>query len=210
MVDSQIHPNGVTMPALLQIFESVPREVFLPDNLQSVAYNDEDIALGEGRFMLEPSVHARMIQAAQPQPGDIALDIGCGTGYSTAVLSTMVSTVVALESSDKLLTQARAHWTAMGVCNVVMIDHALKKGAPEQGPYNIIMFNGAVAQVPRDIVSQLAPDGRLIAVVKKPGNTMGEVTVARHLGEGRFASHSLFNAATPYLKGFEPTKSFSF
>lgn len=210
MVDCQIHTSGVVSEAVLAAFETVPRELFVPKNLQKVAYTDEDISMGEGRFLLEPAVHAKMVQAAALKPTDVVLDIGCGTGYSAAILSSMATTVVAVEECQKWLGAAEKVWQDLGVCNVVSFNGKLTKGSPEHAPFDAIFINGAVSEIPENIVAQLAPDGRLVTVIKAPGETMGRAVIVQSLGAGQFSSYNLFSAGSPYLPGFAPKPAFTF
>ena len=210
MVDCQIHTDGVILPEVLSVFGTLPRELFLPKELKSIAYNDEDILIDNHRVMMEPSTHARMVQACAPKPTDIALDIGCGTGYSTAILSPLVSTVVAVESDEELLAQAKRHWAKLDACNIIMHGHDLEQGAPDEAPFDIIIVNGAVAEVPQNLVAQLSPNGRMVVVLKKSGHTMGDATLVQHVGDGNYVTQSLFNAAAPYVPEFSPKKEFSF
>ena len=210
MVDCQIRTAGVVGSAILQAFETTPREKFIPQNLRSIAYTDENLPLGEGRFLMAPVIHARMIQAAEPRPGDVALDIGGANGYPAAILSSMVTTVIALEDKQKYLTQAKSLWDELEVCNVAGFKGKLTSGSPENGPYDIIFMNGAVAEIPVRMVEQLAPEGRLVTIVKKPGAVLGQVTLVRSLGGKQFSSYTLFEAGMPYLSGFEPVPAFNF
>ena len=210
MVDGQIQTAGVVNPLVLQAFETVPREKFVPAALQNVAYAGEDLPIGEGRFLLDPMIHARMIEAAAPNPADVVLDIGGVSGYSAAILSYLATTVVALEEKQKYLSLAEKLWAELDVCNVVGIKGNLSKGNPENAPFNLIFMNGSVSEIPEQIAAQLAPDGRLITIVKKPGAVMGCVTLVQNTGDKGFSSYPLFEAGCPYLPGFEPGPVFSF
>lgn len=210
MVDCQIHPAGIILPGLLESFQAVPREKFVPENLRSIAYTDGDLPLGEGRYLLEPSVHARLIQAAEPKSTDVVLDIGGATGYPAAIMSPLVTTVVAVEEKQKLLNLASRLWDEMGVCNVVGLKASLAGGSPEHAPFDLIFMNGAVAEIPGALVEQLGPEGRLVTIVKKPGAVMGQVVIVQNLGEKRFSSYTLFEAGAHYLPGFEPQATFTF
>ena len=121
MIDSQIHPMGVVSEKLLQAFADVPREMFVPQALQQICYCDEDIEIASDRYMMEPSVLARMIQALQPESKHVALTIGSGIGYNAAILSQLVSTVVALEEDMTLIEQAQPSWDALSYCNIVAV-----------------------------------------------------------------------------------------
>ncbi len=210
MVDCQIHPNGVITPDLLEAFEQTPRELFVPDEYQKMACNDEDIPLGHGRYLLEPSVHARMIQALELKSEDVVLDIGGGTGYSAAIISPLVSTVVAIESENDLSKRAEKIWESTGLCNIAFFEGALEEGNAGHAPYDSIIINGAVAQVPEKILEQLVSGGRLVCVVKEAGHVMGQAHLFQKLEDGQYSSYALFDAGTPYLKGFEPKPSFQF
>ena len=144
MVESQIRPNKVTDERLISAMASLPREVFVPKEFQSVAYVDEAIPLGDGRYLMEPLITARLIQAAQPAPGDVALTIGCGTGYGAAVLSHMVSTVVAVECDGRLAQQATKTLIDLGIDTVTVIHDPLEDGYMDQAPDDVIFFDGAV------------------------------------------------------------------
>jgi protein-L-isoaspartate(D-aspartate) O-methyltransferase len=210
MVDCQIHTSGVISPVILQAFETVPRERFVPEGLQNVAYNDEDLPLGEGRFLLEPATHARMLQAIEPQPDDVVLDVGGATGYSAAILSFMASTVMAVEEKKKHITWMEEACNALDICNVVGFKGALKAGCAQHAPYNLIFMSGSVSEIPQELVKQLAPGGRLVTIIREPGKVMGQVTLIQSLGEKGVSSYTLFEAATPYLPGFEPQPAFTF
>lgn len=210
MVDTQIHTAGIVMPEILDTFQAIPREKFVPKNIQGMAYADEDIPIGGGRYLLEPGVHARMIQAADPGPDDVVLDIGGGTGYNAAILSPLVTTVIALEEKAEYLERAAQLWEELEVTNAVGVQGRLSEGDPQNAPFSLIFMGGAVSEIPANIAAQLTPDGRLIAIVRPDGAPVGRVTIVRNLGEGRYSSYNLFDAATPYLPGFEPKPAFRF
>jgi len=210
MVDCQIHTHGVIMPGLLEAFEVTPRELFVPDEYQKMACNDEDIPLGDDRYLLEPSVHARMIQALEPKLTDVVLDIGGGSGYSAAVLSPLVSTVVVVESDKELIKKAGKIWESSGLCNIASFEGGLTAGNAEHAPYDSIIINGAVSEVPQEILEQLVPQGRLVCIVKQPGHVMGEARLFQKSDDTQYSSYALFEAGTPYLKGFEPKPTFQF
>lgn len=210
MVDSQIHTAGVVLPGLLKSFEDVPRERFVPRGLQGIACNDDEIPLGGGRFLLEPMVQARMIQALEPRADHVVLDVGGGTGYAAAVLAPLVSTVVAVEENEAMLDHALKTWLALDCFNIVGLKGSLTGGNPENAPYHAVLLNGAVETVPPALLEQLAPGGKLVAVVRPAGRVMGAATLFHNAGEGRFPSLRLFDAAAHYLPGFEPSPGFRF
>src|SRR5579883_1628349 len=121
MVESQVRPNKVTDPRLLEALLEVPREGFVSEQLRGVAYVDEDVPLGGGRFLMEPMVFARLVQTAAVKPADTVLEVGCGTGYGAAVLARLAARVVTLESEPELGRQAEANLRRLGVSNAKVV-----------------------------------------------------------------------------------------
>ncbi len=208
MVDCQLRTNKVTDPRVIEAFSAVPRELFVSEARRSIAYVDEDLELGEGRYLMEPMVLARLIQAAEIQPGDIVLDIGCGTGYASAVLARLADTVVALEESPALAERAGAILSELGVDNAVVVEGPLVAGYPKQAPYNAILMGGSVSRVPEAISEQLGEGGRLVAVAKK-GPGIGVARLMQRSGRNT-SSRRLFDAAVPFLPGFAEEPGFVF
>lgn len=210
MVDGQIHPSGVINPDLLHAFETTPREIFVPKDKRAIAYYDEEITLGNDRFMIEPMILSKMLQELNPQKDQIVLDIGGTTGYAAAILSPLVSTIIALEEDSTLQKQAQKIWNKLDLCNIVAVEGKLKDGVPQNAPYDLIILNGAVAEIPQHICEQLTDGGHLITIVKPAGKTVGQVVKIKALGNNRFSSTALFDAGTSYLSGYEPKTTFTF
>ncbi len=211
MVESQIRPNRVSDDRIIAAMDRLPREAFVPADLQGVAYVDEAVPLGGGRYLMEPMILARLIQLASPGEGDLALVIGCGTGYGAAVLSNTVSTVVAVESDPVLAQQATETLAGLGIDTVAVIEADLRKGCPDQGPYDVIFFDGAVAEISEPISRQLAEGGRMVSVVTGDGPGPGPgkaMLTTRHAGV--LSSLESFDAGTPALPGFGRQKTFVF
>lgn len=208
MVENQIRTNQVTDPAVIAAIAAVPREVFVPKQLRGVAYVDESIDLGKGRFLMEPMVFARLLQTAAIKPTEVVLDIGCGSGYSAAVLSRLASTVVALESDAKLAEQAKARLTELSADNVALVSGPLAKGAAAHGPYDVIVLEGAVPEIPAALTAQLAEGGRLLAVVVAESG-QGRATLAVRTGSG-VSGRVLFDTTLPPLPGFQVKSGFRF
>jgi protein-L-isoaspartate(D-aspartate) O-methyltransferase len=208
MIESQIRPNKVTDDRLLAAIAEIRRELFVPEQLQPVAYVDDDLPLGGGRYLMEPMVAARLLQAASVERADIALVVGAGAGYEAAVLARLARAVVALEDDPQLARRARAALVDHGIAAVSVVEGPLVSGHRQRGPYDVIMFGGAVAEVPNEIVAQLAEDGRLVAVVKAVGG-VGRATLTTKTG-GAIARRVMFDAATPLLPGFQPKPTFVF
>ncbi|MEO8558830.1 MAG: protein-L-isoaspartate O-methyltransferase [Rhodospirillales bacterium] len=207
MIDGQLRPNRVTDPRLLAAIAELPREQFLPASLRGVAYIDDDIPLGNGRYLIEPMVLCRLVQAAGVKPTDKVLDIACATGYSTALLARLAGQVTALESDAGLAQQAQGHLQAQGIANAKIVIGHLADGCPAEAPYDAIVIGGAVQQVPAAVQGQLAEGGRLVAVFAN-GNA-GTARLMQMIG-GAVSSRPLFDAGTPGLPGFERSAQFVF
>ena len=210
MVDTQIHTNGVINPAILESFATIPREIFLPAHLQNVAYTDEPVALNKERFLLDPMTHARMVQALDITPDDTILDIGTGSGYSAAILSSLATTIMAVENRQSTIDKATKILNDIGACNIVFIKDKLTNGGQEHAPYNAIFIGGAVAEIPESLVKQLSPGGRMVTILQPDPNTVGQVTLIRKGQNDAYASRALFESNAPYMAGFEPKETFSF
>ena len=209
MIDGQLKPNKVTDVRIIDAVSKIPREKFVPGHLKSIAYIDEDIAVGKGRFLPEPMVLARLVQEAGIVKGDIVLDIGCGTGYSTAVLGHLAGTVVGIEHNKDMAEEADKLLHDLDIVNAVVIQQQdLREGYAQQGPYNVILINGSVPAVPDKIRLQLADGGKLVTVLSNRGH-MGSAVLITRVG-GSFETRVLFDAATPTLAGFESPKTFAF
>lgn len=209
MVDGQLRPNRVTNAALLAAIGELPRERFLPEGLKSVAYADDDVPLGNGRFMMEPMVLARLIQNLQPLPDDKALVAASGRGYGAAILARLVKSVVAVENDGGLAASAQQILRELGVTNVQHVAGQPDQGAAASGPYEVILIEGAVQEVSRAIVDQLAEGGRLATVVADPSGALGVAHLFVKQG-GVTSGRPLFDAGTPSLPGFTPPPKFTF
>lgn len=207
MVDCQILPNRVDDQRIVDALLKIPREKFVPDNLTGIAYVDEIVPLGGQRYVMEAMVVARLLQTAALNAEDVALSIGCGTGYATAVLAQIVDTVVAVEPDKGLAQKTNENLAAIGLDNVAVVEGKLEDGNIEQGPYNVIFFDGAVQTVPDAICDQLAEGGRLVAIVS--GERVGTAYLYSRFG-GVISKREVFDAGTPLLPGFGKQKAFVF
>ena len=206
MIERQLRPNKVVDARVLAAFAGIQRELFVPEHFQAVAYIDEDLPLGNGRYLKESMVVARLLQAAAVKRTDTALIIGAGTGYEAALVAALARNVVALEEDPELARGARAALVEHSVASVSIVEGPLTLGYRPRAPYDVILFCGGVAEVPSEIDSQLAEGGRLLAVVN-PANGVGRATLRTRTG-GVVARRVLFDAATPLLPGFLPKRAF--
>lgn len=208
MVENQIRTNRITNNTVVDALDGVPREVFVPKQLRGVAYLDADIDLGGGRYLMEPLVFAGLLQAAEIKADDVVLDIGCATGYSAAVLARLASTVVALESDGELVVRAGALLAGLSVDNVAVVSGPLAEGDSAHGPYQVIVIEGAVPQIPQLLLRQLANGGRLAAVVAAESG-IGRATVVSRIGDV-FSARLVFDASVHPLPEFHRRSSFVF
>jgi protein-L-isoaspartate(D-aspartate) O-methyltransferase len=171
MVDTQLRTDRVTDRRILTAFASLPRERFVPAAKRDLAYSDAALEVwpsfdgGPARYLLPPVVLARLIQLASVEASDAVLDIGCATGYSTAILAHLASQVTAVESEPELAAASRETLQALGLSNAAVLDGEHARGAPQAGPFDVILLNGSVPEVPESLLAQLKDGGRLVAVV---------------------------------------------
>ncbi|USG59905.1 protein-L-isoaspartate O-methyltransferase [Sneathiella marina] len=206
MVLSQLRPNQVTSDRVANAMDTVPREEFVPKNLRSVAYLDEDLEVAPGRFVVEPRVFARLLQEADVKSTDVVLDIGAGTGYSSAVLGHLAQAVVAIDKDPELVAKASETLNKLECDNVAIVEGELAEGNKKHGPYNVIHINGAIDVVPVSLLEQLADDGRLVCVL---GGNPGTATVYTRTGES-FFPRKAFDASVPVLKDLAQPVTFEF
>ena len=208
MIESQLRPSKVIDARVLDSFARVRRELFVPEHLRVVAYVDEDLPLGGGRYLMEPAAIARLLQAAAIERTDTMLIIGAGTGCEAALAAALARSVVALEEDPDLARRARETLVEHSIASVSVVEGPLPQGYRPRAPYDVILFGGAVAELPSEIASQLAEGGRMLAVVKSP-DSVGRAVLKTKTG-GVMAQRVLFDAATPFLPSFLPKPAFAF
>lgn len=208
MIERQLQPNKVTDERVIGAFASIRREVFVPERLRPIAYSDNDLPLGGGRFLMAPMVAARLLQAAEVARGDNALVVGAGVGYEAALMATLCRSVVALEDDAELARQGRAALVEHNIGNANFSGETRTPGGRARSVYEIILFGGAVAAIPAEISGQLSEGGRMVAVIK-PDDGPGRATLTTRTG-GILASRVMFDAATPLLPEFARTPAFVF
>jgi protein-L-isoaspartate(D-aspartate) O-methyltransferase len=209
MVEGQIRTNDVTELNLLAAFDEIPRERFVPERWRAIAYLDRDVPVDAtgARYLLKPLVLAKLIQAAEVGEGDRVLDVGCATGYSSAILSKLARRVVALEEDETLAASAARALAAVGAGNVRVITGTLVDGTPREAPYDIILLNGSTEVAPRALLDQLADGGRLVVVFGRA--PIGRGTVYSRSG-AHVSAHAEFDAVAPLLPGLSRPPAFVF
>jgi protein-L-isoaspartate(D-aspartate) O-methyltransferase len=206
MVDTQVRPSDVTKFPIIDAMLSVPREAYVPDALREAAYVGENLTVGPNRVILEPRTLAKMLDALSIAPEHVALDIGCGLGYSTAVLAKMCEFVVGVEDDAEWATQAQNLLSGQGIDNAAVLNGALTEGAAKSAPYDIITIQGAVVTVPDTILAQLREGGRIACVFAE--GALGVVRIG-HKIDGVVNWRYAFNAGAPVLAGFEKEAAFT-
>lgn len=213
MVESQVRPSDVTDRRIPRAMTAIPREVFVSATRRSLAYLDTDIPLDvpgqgtSGRVLLAPRTLAKLLQLAAIEPTDVVLDVGCGSGYSSAIIGRLAQTVVALETQTALAQEATRVLQSLGADNVAVVQGDLPAGYPAEGPFDAIVVEGAVASIPDGLLGQLKDAGRLVAIVSD-GRT-GRGCVWRRSGQA-ISERDGFDAGAPFLPGFEPVSRFVF
>lgn len=206
MVDTQIRPSDVTKFPIIDAMLSVPREAFVPRPLREAAYVGENLDLGGGRVILEPRTLAKMLDSLDISGDELVLDIGAAFGYSSAVIARMAQAVVAVEENADMVAEAQTILSEQGADNVILHEGPLAAGAPEHGPYDVIVVQGGVEQIPEDLLEQLKDGGRIACVFSD--NALGVVRVGYKI-DGDISWRYAFNAGAPVLPGFVSEAEFA-
>ena len=212
MIESQVRTGGITDHRVIDAMATVPREEFVPAVRRPLAYMDEDIEIGEApgsrRYLMEPMTFARLLQNAAIRAEDVVLDVGTGTGYSAAVLSHLAQSVIAVEADAGLVAEATAILARLGIGNAAVVEGDHAAGLGSEAPFDVIVIEGGVPQVPEALLAQLGDNGRLVAVVGDGAMARG-VVYTRH--GGTVSARHVFDAAVPPLAGIEePAPGFVF
>lgn len=205
MVDTQVRPSDVTKFPIIDAMLSVPREAFVPRDQREAAYMGENLVLQQGRVVLEPRTLAKLLDALDIQPDEMVLDLGCGLGYSAAVLARLADAVVAVEEDEAMAAEAQNLLAQASVDNAAVIVGPLAAGAAKHGPYDVITVQGGVEVVPPALLDQLKDGGRIAAVFME-----GALGVARvgYKSDGKISWRFVFNASAPVLPGFAVSAGF--
>jgi protein-L-isoaspartate(D-aspartate) O-methyltransferase len=207
MVEAQVRANDVPDTRIQTAMAEVQRERFVPAAKRALAYADIPVEVAPGRFLMDPRSFAKLLQLAALKSTDHVLDVGCATGYSTAVLSRIVRDVIALEQDADLVRIASDMVPASGVHNAVVTQGGLTEGVKVKAPFDVIVVNGMVDEVPETLLNQLGDGGRLVAIVNVNGQGRAKLFVRE---KGRVGSRMDFDAAVPALAGFKKVVGFVF
>lgn len=206
MVDTQVRPSDVTRYPIISAMLSVPREAYVPADLVEAAYVGENVSLTPNRVVLDPRTLAKILDGLDVQPGELVLDIGCGLGYSTALLARMAEAVVAVEEDETMAADAQRTLLAQGVDNAAVVTGPLAAGSARHAPFDVITLQGGVEVLPPALLDQLKEGGRIAAVFME-----GRLGVARigYKIDGELTWRYAFNAAAPVLPGFGKAQAFA-
>jgi protein-L-isoaspartate(D-aspartate) O-methyltransferase len=207
MIEGQIKPINGMSEELLSIFYSLDRNDFMPETVKEMSYIEKNIILENERTILKPSLIAQIALSINLKANENVLILGATTGYLSAILSHQAETVIVVEENERLLSNSENAIKKNSLNNVVFIKNEIVKGYNEQSPFNAIIIEGAIQEVPNNILNQLDEGGRLFAIVqeeeicsaklfKKNGNSISE--------------QKLFNCKMPVLSMFMKKNSFSF
>ena len=206
MVDTQVRPSDVTKFPIIEAMLAIPREAYVPAAAREAAYMGENLTIGAGRVMLEPRTLAKMLDALDIQPTEVVLDVGCGLGYSSAVIARFADAVVALESDAALAADAERILAAQGVDNAAVFCGPLAAGAAKHGPYDAVTVQGGVEAVPEALLAQIKDGGRIGCVFME--GALGVVRIG-HKRDGKISWRYAFNAGAPLLHGFAAGRTFA-
>ncbi|CAN1536099.1 Pcm Protein-L-isoaspartate carboxylmethyltransferase [Paracoccaceae bacterium] len=205
MVDTQVRPSDVTKFPIIDAMLGVPREVYVPEARREAAYVGENLSIGGGRVVLEARTLAKLLESLDIQPDEMVLDLGCGLGYSAAVIARLAETVIAVEEDEALASDAQRLLSEEGVDNALVIAGPLANGAAKHAPYDVIVLQGGVEVIPPAITDSLRDGGRIGAIFME--GALGTVMLGRK-SNGSITWRAVFNAAAPVLDGFRKTPGF--
>jgi protein-L-isoaspartate(D-aspartate) O-methyltransferase len=207
MVDTQVRPSDVTKYPIIEAMLAVPRELFVPAGRREAAYIGENIPIAPSRVILEPRTLAKMLDALDISDDELVLVVGAGLGYAAAVIAHLAEAVVAVEEDEAMVREAEASLAEVGADNVAIVHAPLAEGAAKHGPYDVIVVEGAVEEMPEALLAQLKAGGRIGCLFLE--GSLGICRVGYHV-DGGVTWRDAFNAAAPVLPGFARRPEFVF
>ncbi len=207
MVDGQVRPSDVTLYPVIEAMLTVPREDYVPEALREVAYIGDHLPLAERRVVLDARVMAKMLETLAIQPTELVLDVGAGLGLSSALVAHLSEAVIALESGSDMAQEAESLLASHDVDNAIVEIGPLAEGAPMHGPYDVILIEGGVGDMPQALIDQLKLGGRMVAIFMD--GALGRCMLGRKSEHGVDWRWS-FDATAPVLPGFEKQTIFAF
>ncbi len=207
MVDGQVRPSDVSLYPVIEAMLTIPREDYVPEPLREVAYIGDHLPLAERRVVLDARVMAKMLETLAIQPTELVLDVGVGLGLSAALVAHLCEAVIALEADEAMGAEAEALLASHSVDNAIVEIGPLHEGAPKHGPYDVILIEGGVGEVPQALIDQLKTGGRIAAIFME--GALGRCMLGLKSEHGMDWRWS-FDAAAPVLPGFEKQTIFAF
>lgn len=208
MIEQQIRTWEVLDTGVLQLFDQIPREDFVPLQYKGLAFADIEIPIGHGQTMLSPKLEGRMLQALDIRKTDKVLEIGTGSGYLTALLAALAQQVFSVEIIPELSAQARTRLDAHNINNVVLEAGDAAQGWPAQAPYDVIVYTGSLPLLPQHVQQQLNVGGRLFAVVGEP--PVMEAVMIHCVAKDNYRQQALFETCLPVLANAPRPTRFEF
>jgi len=208
MIEQQIRTWEVLDSKILQLFQQVPREDFVPIQYKGLAFADIEIPIGHGQTMLSPKIEGRILQTLEIRKTDTVLEIGTGSGYLTALLGKLSMQVRSVEIIEALSVLARSRLAKHDIDNVVLEVGDAAQGWPAHGPYDVIVFTGSMPILPRDIRQQLKVGGRMFAVVGEPPAM--EAVMIQCVATDNYRQQALFETCLPPLTNAPQPSRFEF
>lgn len=206
MVDTQVRPSDVTKFPIIDAMLTVPRELYVPNDRREAAYVGANLDIGSGRVVLEARTLAKLLDALDIQPDELVLDLGCGLGYSAAVIARLADTVVAVEEDAPLAADAQRLLSEEGVDNALVIAGPLVSGAAKHAPYDVVTVQGGVETIPEALLDQIRDGGRIGAIFMD--GLLGTAKIG-FKKDGRISWRAMFNATAPVLDGFQKARGFT-
>jgi protein-L-isoaspartate(D-aspartate) O-methyltransferase len=207
MVDCQIRPSDVTKYPILEAFLTTPREAYVPAEMRYIAYTGEHLNLGNGRTLMDARTFAKMLDVLNVQADELVLDLGCGFGFSTAILASMAEAVVSVESDTQMAADASVILSEQSIDNTYVTNGTLTDGNAKNGPYDVIILQGSVDFIPDTLIKQLKDGGRICAIFRD--KSYGECRIG-YKSHKKLSWRSVFNASAPLIDGFETKPEFKF
>lgn len=207
MVEQQIRPWDVLDPRILELFQTLPREKFVPEGRERLAFIDEQIPIGDGQVMMEPRLEARLLQSVDPQPDETALEIGAGTGFLAACLGSLCAGVTSVDIRPAMLDTARKNLAANGIDNVTLVEGDAAQGWDDGRRYDVIVLSGSLPEYVEAFQEQLTVGGRLFVIV---GETPAmEALLVTRMEERQWTTESLFETGIKPLDNARRTLKFA-
>ena len=209
MVENQIRANKVTDTKIIDAFNNVEREVFVPESYREISYNDEDIRLSRNRFMMKPMILARLFQSLSLNGNENILHIGSNSGYASAILSQLCHAVISIESDKKLYEKSINIFSKIGFDNVVPLHGSMEVGVPKESPFDVIFIEGTLDEKPTALFDQLNNNGKLVVVLKPSNVNIGKANLFFKLNN-EIGNEILFDAQVSKLSIFKSKPKFNF